>query len=78
MRRSFGRVAVAQPGNLCWPPASEVRAAEVVGGGVDAPEATEPFDEDGGRSEPASFDSTRGWHRIANIDQDRCVRGPCH
>ena len=51
------------PGNLSWaPPAKEFREAEPeVRGGVEAPEATEPLDEDGGRSErpEASLDSAR-------------------
>ncbi len=48
---------VAVPGNLCWlPPANEVKLAEVggCGGGGDAPDATDPLEDDGGRSEAAA------------------------
>ncbi len=48
---------VAVPGNFSWlPPASEVKVAEVggCGGGGDAPDATDPLDDDGGRSEAAA------------------------
>jgi hypothetical protein len=50
------KMRVAVPGNLSWlPPASEVKVAEVggCGGGGDAPDATDPLDDDGGRSEAA-------------------------
>jgi hypothetical protein len=42
---------------LSWlPPANEVKLADVggCGGGGDAPDATDPLDDDGGRSEAAA------------------------
>ena len=41
------------------------------GGGVEAPEATEPFEEDGGRSEVASLDSTVQRLQIKNRGNNR-------